>query len=224
MRRPGVVWGVAVLVLTGCTGPVETPEPRPVTAMGELARLRATGQLDANRLDCAMLATIAVVDEMRARLPELRRAREREAASAMSAHARSVQANQEQAEITAVVGAQEAMIREQAIRLQAAGHDLAALRTAAHAHRMLELVRGDRHVTSSGAVVVPLLSDADAERLAEYTRLRSESSESLIGRNPTVSARLREIEREQDGIQETYAGLFLQVYQDPALRCTATTG
>ena len=215
-----MVGSLSALAIAACTGPVATPEPQPVTAVGELARLRATGQLDSNRLECAMLATIAVVDEMRALLPELRRARNREAASAISAHARSVQSNQEQAEITAVVGAQEAMMREQAIRLQAAGHDLAALRTADAAHRMLEQVRGDRLVASSDDIIVPLLSDEDADRLAEYTRLRSEQAELPMDRAGAVSDRLRRIEREQAGIQETYAGIFLQVYQDPALRCT----
>jgi len=222
MGRSMMVGSLWALAMAACTGPVTTPQPQPVTAVGELGRLRATGQLDSSRLECAMLATVAVVDEMRALLPELRRARNREAASAISAHARSVQSNQEQAEITAVVGAQEAMMREQAIRLAVAGNEDAPRQTADVASRMLEHVRGDRLVASSDDVIVPLLSDTDADRLVEYTRLRSEQAEVPMGRAGAVSDRLREIEQEQPGIQETYAGIFLQVYQDPALRCTVT--
>ena len=219
MRKATVVGGLVGLVAAACTGPVRTPEPQPVSAVAELARLRATGQLGPNRLECTLSASVQVVDDMRARLPALRRARNREQASAISAHARSVHANQQEAEVTAVVGARAAMERENATRLSAQGQDRAALAALESASRMFRQLRGNRLATSGDDVFVPLLSDSEADLLAEYTRLRATYAATPVSVDPGASARLREIEREQYGIQEIYAALFLQVYQDPELRC-----
>jgi hypothetical protein len=224
MKRSSVAWMIISVTLPACTGPVRTPEPEPATALGELARLRTTGRLDEDRLECAPLAMIRVVDEMRLRLPELREARARGAASSMGTHAASVRDNQVQAEITQAAALDAVVARRGAANARANGNDRAALRQVARAGRLLDLARGDVLVTSSDDVVVPLLSDTEAERLAEYTRLMSERSGSAFTWDARVTERLREIEREQAGIQEVYASLFLQVYGDRELRCTRGRG
>ena len=103
--------------------------------------------------------------------------------------------------------------------MSAEGNERAALAALASASRMMAQVRGDLSAAGRDDASIPLLSDEEAELLAEYTRLQRERASTAGPGDRSAYDRLREIERELYGIQEIYAAIFLQVYRDPEMGC-----
>lgn len=211
-RRAGTV--MAVLAATACAG--AGPGAETVSPVLELARLRATGQLDAGRLACAVAALPDRAVALSERLPALREAQRDATGDQLAAHRASVSENMRTAE--AQTGAMQAALElsRSALYQDGQGNAVDAVRYWRWAGVIERRAEGDPG--SGMAHEVRYITDDEAQRLVEYANLRASISRTG-GAEASMVALAERVEAEDPVVVEAYAGMLLDAYTSPDLRC-----
>lgn len=211
----------AAITPLACTS---TPDPAPVPtpSVHELASLQSRGQLDPNRLHCAIGEAGTLAEDVRADSRLVRELDRRRGSAAGQTHARVVQegmAASDEANLAARA-AQDA--RRAALQATRDGDHTRAAVFGEYAARLLEPARGPSPIGRDSWWAVSRrgadLDDGEAELFVEYASLRTAAVGT--GASDAVTDRILSIESTSPQVVEVYAGLLLGLYESPELVCT----
>ena len=224
MRRDWAAAIACVMVLSAC-GVHSSGRDFGTPSVHEFARLQASGQLDAGRVDCVMAMIPWAARTLPLQLEELRQARAAMQARAMGDHARSVQQGMLAADVSSAAAYMTASLTRQAASLESAGYreQAATVRSwsadvAARAVKLaLDVVRGpnDRR----------LWTEEEVELLIEYADLMEPSANLPAASEATLeerSARVGSIQATHPHVMDRYARMLLAFYRAPDVDCMET--
>mgnify|MGYP006969396477 FL=1 len=214
---------VVIATATGCGGaraPSDAPLPTP--AVHELARLQQEGRIDPVRLTCAAVELAPVIEDLAPILPVLWGASTPSYSFEGASHARSVQdgmaasdtrnaamRNASQARQTAAYATR---VGDTRLATLATNYAIGAMRTAQDADA------GPGSIGIAHRPAGPWHAE-NTPILEEYAALFADLLTAQDEAPTEVRDRIAEIGRESPNVMEAYAGLLLEAYADPDLRC-----